>query len=193
MSATDVTIANKALALVGANTISTFDGEMTEQVAATQLYEMMYEAALTAHRWRFATGKAQLTRKAETPLSHWDAAYSMPSQPRILLLNGVSVLDAQIEYDRFENDIYCNAAEADTVVADYIYQVNEADLPPYFVKAFVYDLASAFATAITQDASVALLFEQLSTKEWSKARFAESSSQTARHVNARSLINKRRG
>ena len=117
----------------------------------------------------------------------------MPSQPRILLLNGVSVLDAQIEYDRFENDIYCNAAEADTVVADYIYQVNEADLPPYFVKAFVYDLASAFATAITQDASVALLFEQLSTKEWSKARFAESSSQTARHVNARSLINKRRG
>ncbi len=191
MAVNDVSIANKALALIGANTITIFGGTSSEQIAATNLYEMMVEAALTQHRWRFATGQQQLNRDSDAPVDKWDASYQMPVDPPILLLNGVFVLDNPIKYDRYQNKIYNNAAAADIVVADYVFRAEEAEWPPFFTKAVVFDLAGAFAAAVTQDAAMAALFIELSMDEYRKAKFADSSSQTARHLNATSLLRKR--
>ena len=196
MADTNIEVANQALVLIGASSISTFTGTGTEQIAATHLYQPTVDAALTSHRWRFASGKATLSRLTATPANEWDAAYQMPSQPQILLLNAVKVLDQDISFDRYEDQIYCDAASDDTVVADYIYSRDEIDWPPYFTKAVVFQLASVFAASITQDAFLAAHFEEQAVVEFTKARWADSSSQTARHLNTRgkrSLISKRRG
>tara|TARA_R110000823_G_scaffold99584_1_gene214943 strand:+ start:17044 stop:17628 length:585 start_codon:yes stop_codon:yes gene_type:complete len=191
MAVTQVTIANKALALVGSNTISTFVGTSTEQIVATELYDMIVEAALVSHRWRFATGKQTLSRLVDVPLDQWDAAYQLPTQPILLLLNGVYVLDVAIDYDRYEDKVFCDAAVDDTVNADYIFRANEADWPAYFTSAVVADLAGNFAAGITQDASMSTLFSEKSEILYRKARWADSSSQTAKNLDARTLIRKR--
>lgn len=191
MAVNDVSIANKALTLIGANTIAEFAGTTSEQIAATNLYEMMVEASLTMHRWRFASGQQQLNRDNDAPIDKWDASYQMPVDPPILLLNGVFVLDNPITYDRYESKIYTNTAATDVVIADYIYRAIEQEWPPFFTKAVVYDLAGAFAAAVTQDAAMASLFIDLSVIEYRKAKFADSSSQTARHLRADSLLKRR--
>jgi hypothetical protein len=192
MADTNVEVANQAFALIGANPISSFVGTATEQVAATHLYQPTVDAALTSHRWRFATGKAILSRLADEPIDEWDAAYQMPTDPAILLLNAVLVQDIPITFDRYEGHIYCNATSDDVVVADYVYSRNEIDWPPYFTKAVVFELASVFAASITQDSYLAAHFSEQSVVEFTKARWADSSSQTSRNMNAKSIINKRR-
>jgi hypothetical protein len=192
MADTQVEVANQAFALIGANTLSTFTGTGSEQIAATNLYQPIVDAALTSHRWRFATGKQTLARLSSVPVNQWDAAYQMPTQPQIILLNAVMVEDLPITFDRYEDQIYCDATESDIVVADYVYSVSEQEWPPYFTKAIVYELASVFAASITQDSFLAAHFAEQSTVEYRKARFADASSQTARNLNARSLIKRRR-
>jgi hypothetical protein len=185
MADTAVEVVNQAFAVIGANTLSTFVGTSTEQIVATNLYQPIVDAALSSHRWRFATGKQTLGRLSQEPVNEWDAAYQMPTQPKILLLNNVKVLDVTIEYDRFEDQIYCDASEDDVVVADYIYSVPEQDWPPYFTKAVVYELASVFAAGITQDSYMAAHFEETAQLEYRRARWSDSSQQTARNLNTR--------
>jgi hypothetical protein len=191
MADTPVEVSNQAFALIGANTISTFVGTSTEQIVATNLYQPLIDAALTSHRWRFASGKQTLARLEAEPLNQWDAAYQMPTQPKILLLNGVYVLDIPIEYDRYEDQVYCDDTVDDVVDADYIYSVDEQHWPPFFTKAVVYELASLYAAGITQDAYLAAHFIEQAELEYRKARHADSSSQTARNLDARSLVRKR--
>jgi len=192
MADTSVEVANQALVLIGANSISSFVGTATEQIAATHLYQPTVDAALTSHRWRFASGKKILSFLAADPIDEWDSAFQMPTDPKILLLNSVMVLDHPITFDRFEDHIYCDATSSDVVVASYIYSRAEIDWPAYFTKAVVLDLASAFSAAITQDSYLAAHFREQAVVEYSKARWSDSSSQTARNLNARSLIDKRR-
>tara|TARA_R110002126_G_scaffold155060_1_gene302097 strand:- start:413 stop:994 length:582 start_codon:yes stop_codon:yes gene_type:complete len=191
MAVTDVTVVNKAFALIGANTISTFVGTSTEQIVATELYSMTVEAALVSHRWRFATGKQTMARLVAAPLNQWDAAYQMPTQPIALLVNGVYILDNPIDYDRYEDKIYTNATTSDVVDIDYIFSPEEATWPPYFTQAVVFDLAAIFAAGIAQDAGLSELFGNKATLEYRKARWSDSSSQTAKNLDGRSLIRKR--
>ena len=97
----DVTIASRALNLIGANQISSFTESSTEANVANNLYTTIIEGALTLTRWRFATGQQQLSRLTATPVSRWDSAYQMPTSPPILLLHAVTVNSNPIEYDRY--------------------------------------------------------------------------------------------
>jgi hypothetical protein len=108
------------------------------------------------------------------------------------LLTGVYVNDNPITYDRYEDHIYCDAVTADVVIADYIYAIGEQHWPAHFTKVVVSELASAFAAAITQDASMASHFTEVADKLMRQARWADSSSQTARNLDMRSpLVRKR--
>jgi hypothetical protein len=109
------------------------------------------------------------------------------------LTNGTLHISFQLSRSCYEDKVYCNATSADTVNADYIFLPAEADWPPFFTKAVVFDLASNFAAGITQDASMAIMFKEEAELAYRRARFASSSSQTARNLDARSLIRKRLG
>ena len=53
-------ICNKAMVLVGANTISSFTQNTTESKVAGQLYESTLENLITRCRWRFSTTQKTL-------------------------------------------------------------------------------------------------------------------------------------
>ena len=105
-STTKFDICSRALTMVGANTISSFDDGTTEADVADQLYEDTLRSLLTQTRWRFSTQQAQLSRLEDTPHGRWDAAYQIPADS--ILIHAVTVNDNLVKYERYGDKIYCN-------------------------------------------------------------------------------------
>jgi len=182
-------ICNKALVLVGANTITSFDENTTESTVAKQLYESTLENLLSRCRWRFAAEQQQLSRSTETPAARWSAKYPIPSNA--LIIHTVTIGDNVIEYDRYGTEIFCDATSADTVVADYTFQPSEADFPPYFKQALVFELASLFAGAIARNDQLSTLYQNRALTQTAYAKSQDSQAQTTRRMNVDRFKNRR--
>jgi|TARA_R100000329_G_scaffold79221_1_gene67872 hypothetical protein len=189
MSDSKFDICSKALVLVGANTITSFSESTTESKVANQLYESTLENLLTRTRWRFAAKQAQLSRNASAPTARWSAKYAVPSGT--LLIHTVTVNDNVIEFDRYESDILCDASSSDTVVADYTFQPSEANFPPYFKQALVFELASLFAGAIARNDTLSTLYQNRAIAQMAIARAQDSQAQTTRKVDTTRFRNRR--
>mgnify|MGYP003129880268 FL=1 len=189
MSDSKYDICSKALVLVGANTISDFTSNTTESLVAGQLYESTLENLLTRCRWRFATKQSQLSRNASAPTARWSAKYAVPTGT--MLIHTVTVNDNVIEYDRYEQDILCDASSTDTVVADYTFQPSEANFPPYFKTALVFELASLFAGAIARNDNLSVLYQNRAIAQLAYAKAQDSQAQTTRKVDLTRFRNRR--
>ena len=89
LSETRFDICNKALVLVGANIITSFEEATTESTVAGQLYESTLEAMLTRVRWRFASKQVQLSKLAVDPLARWESAHQLPADA--LLIHTITI------------------------------------------------------------------------------------------------------
>lgn len=192
MAVTEATIASRALVLIGANPIASLSGSSTEAVVASNIYEPTVEAALTSYRFRFCSFQAVLNLIGAAPTARWDAAYQLPTggatSPKTLLVHGITVNDKPIEFDRYTDQVYCNAGANDTVVADYSFRAAEADWPPFFSQAMIYELASIFAGSIATKGDLATFWASKAELAWQRARNADSQSRTTKQLRSRRLI-----
>ena len=67
MAITDIDICARALILIGASPITSFDDGTTEATVASNLYEDTVKDLLSRHRWRFSTGQVQMSRLTAVP------------------------------------------------------------------------------------------------------------------------------
>jgi hypothetical protein len=181
VSTTDIDICARALIMIGAQPITSFDDGTTEATVAANLYEDTVRDLLSRHRWRFATGQAQLSRLTASPDARWDAAYQLPAD--MLVLHGVTITDDNIAYDRYQDMVYCNATAEDLVFADYTFRATEDLWPPYFTTGVQYQLASIFAYSVAAQEGLADLFEKRALRHMTMARTIDSQSQTTRRLN----------
>jgi hypothetical protein len=182
-------ICSQALVLVGANTVNSFDENTTESKVSGQLYESTLENLLTRCRWRFASKQQQLSKLTTNPLGRYDSAYQVPSDA--LQMHTVSLSDSIIEYDRYGNEIYADTSASDILIADYTFQPSEADFPPYFKQALVFELASLFAGAIARNDTLSQLYSNKATIQLTVAKGQDSQAQTNRRVNVDRFRNRR--
>ena len=182
-------ICSRALVLVSANTITSFNDNNTESKVANQLYESTLKNLLTRCRWRFATKQQQLSRDTTAPTARYDAKYPLPADA--LVINTVTISEYVITYDRYENELYCDATSTDIVVADYTFRPNEADFPPYFTSALVFELASLFAGAIARNDSLSQLYQSRAVVAMAQAKSQDSQAQTTRRVEVDRFRNRR--
>jgi hypothetical protein len=178
---TDIDICARALVLIGASPITSFDEGTTESTVASNIYQDTVRDMLSRHRWRFASGQAQLSRLVDVPDAKWDAAYQLPAD--LLILHGVTITDNQIAFDRYQDKVYCNATTEDVVFADYTFQANEDLWPPYFVTAIQYQLASIFAYSVAAQEGLSDMFEKRAMRQMTIGRTIDSQSQTTRRFN----------
>ena len=181
MAITDIDICARALILIGAAPITSFDDGTTEATVASNLYDDTVKDLLSRHRWRFSTGQVQMSRLTATPDARWDAAYQLPSDQ--ILVHAVMVNDNVIPYDRYQDMIYCNATVEDTVYIDYSFRSDESTWPPYFVTLVQYQLASIFAYSVAAQEGLATMWENKATRQLAAARSLDSQSQTTRRLN----------
>ena len=185
-----IDICSRALILVGAEPITSFDDDTTEALIAGNMYEDIARTNLTATRWRFATNQAILNRLSDAPTGRFSSAYQLPDY---LFLHAVTVRDFQIEYNVYGNKVFCDADTADVLIADFTYRASEVDWPSYFSVCVEYAMAVVFATALIRDTSLSSLMSNQYEFLMAKARSTDSQQQTTRKiVTSRFITNRRR-
>ena len=81
MATTKVDLASRALNLLGEKSITSFDESTAPAAVASSLYETVVKAALSLHRWRFASKVVELSKLDETPVdeSSWVYIHQLPA------------------------------------------------------------------------------------------------------------------
>ena len=185
-----VDVCSRALILIGADPISSFDDGNNEALVSSNMYEDVARASLVNTRWRFSTNQAVLNRLTEAPTGRFDAAYQLPTG--WLMTHVVTVNDFPIEYQTYGDKLYCNEDASASLVLDFTYRANEEDWPSYFTLAVEYELASIFALSLARDQSLATLMSQQATTSMMKARNLDSQQQTTRKLTtSRFIVNRR--
>lgn len=174
MATSKLDIISAALVLIGDKPLNDLTEPRIAATAANNLYDSTYEAMLCQHRWRFASGKATLNRLVAAPLNQWTYAFQIPAD----FLMGIGVRP-NTPFEIFEDQIYSNQTALDL---DYIYRPAESQLPPYFVKAMEYEMATQLAIAVTDRQSYYQLYRSEASEHWKRARFADSAQRPNRAI-----------
>lgn len=185
-----VDICARALILIGADPITSFDEDTTEALVASNMYEDVARASLVNSRWRFATNQAVLNLLSAAPTGRYDRAYQLPTD--LLMLHAVTVQDLPIEYQIYGDKIFADGDAADVLVADYTFRALEQNWPSYFTIAVEYALAVVFATSIARDPTLGSLMREQGRESMAKARSLDSQQQTARKLTTSRFIAERR-
>ena len=189
MSVNNIKICQQALVLFGANPISSFDDGTTEATACQNLYEDTARDELSQYRWRFASNQIQLSRLESAPSAKWDAAYQLPTN--CLAVSTVYVNDIPIDFDRYEDMIFCQAETSDVVVLEGVFRVDEQFWPPYFVKMMIYRMASQLAHSIAAQTDTAQMLDRMAIRHAALARNRDAQGRTAPRIDTSRLINTR--
>ena len=185
-----IDIASRALVLVGAEPITSFDSTSTEALVATNMNEATVRATLTSARWRFATEQAELNQLADAPTGRYDIAHQLPSN--LLVLHGVTINDRLINYTVYGDKVFSDSTTSDTLIADYTFRATEDSFPSYFSLALEYALASIFATSIAKDDGLMQVMEAKGQQLMAKARNIDAQQQTTRRMATSRFISNRR-
>jgi hypothetical protein len=166
--ATSISIASNALVLIGDNPISSFTEAGTGAQAAANLYPNAYEQALSEHPWSFATKEAVLSRLSAVPDTRtgFKYAFQLPSD----MIRLWKIMDDG-HYAIVNGLLY---SSLESLMARYVYKVNESELPAHFVSGLQYRLAADFALLVTESPSKSQIFEGKAAKAFAKARTIDS-------------------
>jgi hypothetical protein len=150
--ASDIDIASNALQLIGDLPISSFDDPGAGAAVAKALYADTLLAMLTRTYWTFTLKKQTLNRLSSTPLNEFQYEFQLPTDT-------IKVLKVypRSNYKIYGDRIYSNTQALDI---DYAFKPETSQLPPHFVLAFTYKLASDFALAVTDSENKNAIFEE---------------------------------
>lgn len=185
-----IDVCSRALILIGADPITSFDDNSNESLVAVNMYEDIARSALVNSRWRFSTNQVVLNRLSEAPTGRYDAAYQLPSG--WLMTHAVTVNDTPIEYQTYGSKLFCDESSTSTLILDYTYRADEQDWPSYFTIALQYELASAFAVGLARDQGLAQLMSNQAQVSMIRARSLDSQQQTTRKLRTSRFISNRR-
>jgi hypothetical protein len=178
MSTTDIDICSGALVMIGAQPITGFNEASDEARACANLYTRTLRDCLSLYHWRFATGQQQLNRLEAAPpdSNKWSAAYQLPDTA--LAIRTVRVNGHPIEFDRYEDNIYCNATATDEVYLEAVYQVDEQFFPPYFIRLMELKMAALLAEALAAKTDLSNNFDQKAQRQMSLAKTKDAQGRT---------------
>lgn len=151
---TDIDMASNALLLVGDNPISSFSDPGAGAQVAAAIYPETYRKVLAEHPWTFALREQKLNQLSAQPdsLTNYKFAYQIPGE-----MIRIWAVFPHSDYTIVGSLLYSNENE---LLARYVYQVEETELPPQVTKAIEYKLASDFAVSVTESVSNSEYYEK---------------------------------
>ena len=94
-----VDLANEALLLLGANTITSFTDNDSNAVLVNRFYASERDALLRSHRWNCALTTANLASLVDTPIIDWEYKFTLPTDPYCLRVLDVRTVTGDIKLD----------------------------------------------------------------------------------------------
>jgi|TARA_R110000787_G_scaffold283026_1_gene395346 hypothetical protein len=153
---TEVRICNKALLLLGAESISSFTDGSTAGNACSLIYPDVKATTLGMYAWSFTIGKKELNRDVETPNSEWSYQFTMPNDmltgvPRAVRAssNAGSPTITNWEIGTTLGGYTALLTNQTTIFIDYQRSVQEGNMPSYFTQLLTYQLAWHLAEVMT--------------------------------------------
>ena len=147
MALTKFDICSQALTKVGADTITSFSDGTHESNVCSVMYDTIKKSLLYYTFWNFAIDKQQLNKLSETPTDKkFISAHSLPGD--------VIRIKAVIDQNGLPNYTYRKEGQKifsslDTVILEYVQNMDETNMPSFFVEALVAKIATEINEAIT--------------------------------------------
>lgn len=159
-----IDMTSNALVLIGDDPINA----LSEDVAAENLYLSVYENVLSQHPWSFALKEQYLSRLTAEPDRETGYRYAFQIPPDCIVMWAVMPVS---DYRIVGKLLYANANK---LLARYIYRVDETQLPAYFVKVMEYKLASEFSMSVAEDVNKMQVFNQMYVEALGQAMAKDS-------------------
>jgi len=186
-----VDLANEALLLLGANTITSFSDNDSNAVLVNRFYEGERDALLRSHRWSCAITTANLAALVDTPIIDWKYKFTLPTDPYCLRVLDVRTVTGDIKLD-FEIQGRELLTEESTVDITYIKRLEDAtQFDALLYQALVFRMAWKLSYPIARSTTVMQQMAQLYDAVVRDARAIDSQEGTPEIIDTDTLTDVR--
>ena len=174
--ASAVDIANSALNLLGASTISAFTDDSKNARLCNQRYENVRNRVFRSHAWNCLHKRVQLAQNSTAPVIEYSNAYALPSDClRVLKVhNGTTdSIASDIDYKLEGRNI---VTDEGTIYLIYIaLDTDPNNYDSYLQESISHQLAADLCYAITNNATLANNYMARADERLREARFIDAS------------------
>ena len=173
--ASAVDIANSALNLLGASTISAFTDDSKNARLINQRYEPVRNRVFRSHAWNCLHKRVQLAQNSTAPVVEYSHAYALPADClRVLKVhNGTTdSIKSAIDYKLEGRNI---VTDEGTVFIIYIaLDTDPNNYDTYLQESISHQLAADLAYAVTNNATLADKYMIRADERLREARFVDA-------------------
>ena len=173
--ASAVDIANSALNLLGASTISALTDDSKNARLCNQRYEPVRNRVFRSHAWNCLHKRVQLAQNSTAPVVEYSYAYALPSDClRVLKVHNGSTdsIKSDIDYKLEGRNIVTNEG---TVYIIYIaIDTDPNNYDTYLQESISHQLAADLAYAVTNNATLADKYMVRADERLREARFIDA-------------------
>ena len=173
--ASAVDIANSALNLLGASTISAFTDDSKNARLVNQRYEPVRNRVFRSHAWNCLHKRVQLAQNSTAPVIEYSHAYALPSDClRVLKVhNGTTdSIASAIDYKLEGRNI---VTDEGTIYLIYIaLDTDPNNYDTYLQESISHQLAADLAYAVTNNATLADKYMVRADERLREARFVDA-------------------
>ena len=173
--ASAVDIANSALNLLGASTISAFTDDSKNARLINQRYENVRNRVFRSHAWNCLHKRVQLAQNSTAPVIEYTYAYALPSDClRVLKVhNGTTdSIQSAIDYKLEGRNI---VTDEGTVYLIYVaLDTDPNNYDSYLQESITHQLAADLCYAITNNATLANNYMVRADERLREARFIDA-------------------
>ena len=190
--ASAVDIANSALNLLGASTISAFTDDSKNARLINQRYEPVRNRVFRSHAWNCLHKRVELAQNSTAPVIEYSNAYALPSDClRVLKIhNGTtdsiaSALDYKLEGRNIVTD-------EGTVFIIYIaLDTDPNNYDTYLQESIAHQLAADLAYAVTNNATLADKYMTRADERLREARFIDATENSLGTIESSEFVDAR--